>query len=594
MFLVAKGTSRLAIINADRCKPTKCNHECKKICPVVSQGKLCVEIEDIAKISTQLCTGCGLCEKKCPFNAINIVNLPSELGKDIFHCYGENAFRLYKFPIFKKGIVTGLLGPNGIGKSTIVNILSGKIKPNFNMATQLTDKEITRKIKNSENRKYFADLYSGKTKIITKSQDITSYKKSKKTFQQLLLELPNPIEDHDWIDKVIRELSLSKIANIPLNNLSGGQLHVVITSLCLLRKGDVYIFDEPCNYLDVKQRLAVSHLVKELSTPDNYVLVIEHDITILDYLANAIHILYGTAGAYGVSSLPYNTAEAINMFFSGYIRPEKMLFRAEEYSMSFNLDIMIENDSGLTYNYDQAQIKYPGFMLQIEEGQIPMQSSVILALGKNGTGKTTFLNYLAKTLGLRCSIKPQYFNEEFGDRNVRDFLSKIDIYDTVFRSQIIKPFKIDDLLDRNLADLSGGELQRVQIVKCLGTPADFYLLDEPSANLDVEYRILASRIIKRFLLNNEKVGLIIEHDITMALYLSKDCTSKVVLFREIQSNEQRQCLAGVPVDLDTGMNWFMRELGITMRSGKDRRNRINKKDSVADREQINSKKYYVV
>jgi len=142
---------RLAIVDNERCKPTKCGKECKKACPVNGQGKKCIviDIEDIKKavIAEGLCIGCGICEKVCPFDAIQIVNLPTELEHNITHRYGENGFRLYKMPILQKNNVMGILGENGIGKSTIVKILSGIIRPNFEQKTQLDDKDIVKKFK---------------------------------------------------------------------------------------------------------------------------------------------------------------------------------------------------------------------------------------------------------------------------------------------------------------------------------------------------------------------------------------------------------------------------------------------------------------
>lgn len=58
--------TRIAIVNTDKCKPKRCRQECKKSCPVVRMGKLCIEVassDKIAKISEELCIGCGICVK---------------------------------------------------------------------------------------------------------------------------------------------------------------------------------------------------------------------------------------------------------------------------------------------------------------------------------------------------------------------------------------------------------------------------------------------------------------------------------------------------------------------------------------------------
>ena len=126
--------TRIAIINSDRCKPNKCNQECKNSCPVNRAGKLCVDVDISSKISTisePLCIGCGICVRKCPFEAISMINLPSNLDKDTTHRYGLNTFKLHRLPIPSMGQVLGLIGINGIGKSTVLSILAGKIKPNL-------------------------------------------------------------------------------------------------------------------------------------------------------------------------------------------------------------------------------------------------------------------------------------------------------------------------------------------------------------------------------------------------------------------------------------------------------------------------------
>lgn len=124
----------IAIVNSDKCKPKKCRQECKKSCPVVRTGKLCIEVDPASKIafiSERLCIGCGICPKKCPFDAINIINLPTNLETQVAHRYSANSFKLHRLPLPRPGQVLGLVGTNGIGKSTALKILAGKLKPNL-------------------------------------------------------------------------------------------------------------------------------------------------------------------------------------------------------------------------------------------------------------------------------------------------------------------------------------------------------------------------------------------------------------------------------------------------------------------------------
>uniref|UniRef100_A0A0M3JEL9 ATP-binding cassette sub-family E member 1 (inferred by orthology to a human protein) n=1 Tax=Anisakis simplex TaxID=6269 RepID=A0A0M3JEL9_ANISI len=134
--------------------------------------------------------------------------------------------------------------------------------------------------------------------------------------------------------------------------------------------------------------------------------------------------------------------------------------------------------------------------------------------------------------------------------------------------------------------LSGGELQRVALVLCLGKVADVYLIDEPSAYLDSEQRLHAAKVIKRFILHAKKTAFVVEHDFIMATYLA----DRVIMFDGVPS---KHATANSPQSLLAGMNRFLKLLDISFRRDKDNyRPRINKKDSVKDLEQKKSGNYF--
>ena len=182
---------------------------------------------------------------------------------------------------------------------------------------------------------------------------------------------------------------------------------------------------------------------------------------------------------------------------------------------------------------------------------------------------------------LNISYKPQKISPKF-EGTVRQLLhAKIrDAYvHPQFTTDVVKPLNMDGIIDNEVQNLSGGELQRTAIVLCLGKPADIYLVDEPSAYLDSEQRLLCARVIKRFVMHAKKCGFIVEHDFIMATYLA----DKVVVYEGVPGVD---CTAGPPEGLLTGMNKFLKQLDITFRRDPDNyRPRINKLDSQKDSEQ---------
>jgi ATP-binding cassette subfamily E protein 1 len=617
--------TRVAIINKDKCKPHKCNFECGLVCPVNKQGKQCVKLEDIeeigvkkkiAVISESDCSGCSLCTKTrgCPFEAIMIVNIPTELNADIINRYDKNGFRLYRMPILKKGEILGILGQNGIGKSTVVSILSNKLRPNFeNFDKKYENEEIIKMFRGTELHKYFTNLYSNKLKVITKIQHVETLinffrnKNLDPSVNDYLNKKNEYKNTDDWYINVINTLELTKIMDSKVVSLSGGELQRLICASVLLSKADVYIFDEPTNFLDVKQRLNISNLIKELQNSENYIIVIEHDLTILDYLSDYICIMYGKPSAYGVVSKPLSTSNAINIYFDGYIPTENMRFRNTEYNLiSLNYSESADKKfSNFQLEYNSEIIKYPNYELFIENGVFPSEGSLNIVLGKNGTGKTTFINHIAKTMNYSISCKPQYLSiDNFKDVNgkypsVYDFLIKnikSSLNDELFKTEVYKPLDIDVIKDQKINQLSGGELQRFYIVYTLGKEAHIYLLDEPSACLDIEQRVIVTKVIKRFIIHNKKVGFIVEHDMMMAVSLGCEANAQTIVMQDNGTiDNYRKYKANTPTKFSEGINKFLKILNITFHTqtkSKHNRPKINKLNSQKDKEQKSKGIYY--
>lgn len=584
--------TRIAIVNNDRCKPKRCRQECKKSCPVVRMGKLCIEVTPntkIATISEELCIGCGICVKKCPFDAITIINLPSNLERETTHRYSANSFKLHRLPVPRPGDVLGLVGTNGIGKSTALKILAGKQKPNLGKFQDPPDwTEILAYFRGSELQNYFTKILEDDLKAVIKLQYVDQIPKAVKGSVQSLLDKKDESKNQDEICEV---LELNRVRDRMVDELSGGELQRFAIAIACIQKADIFMFDEPSSYLDVKQRLNAAQAIRNLMDPNKYIIVVEHDLAVLDYLSDFICCLYGVPGAYGVVTMPSSVREGINIFLDGFLPTENLRFREDSLTFKVSENATEEDVKRMTKSdYPMMEKTMGNFHLTVEAGQFS-DSEILVMLGENGTGKTTFIKMMAGRLDpdsgsgdvpqLHISYKPQKISPK-SQGTVRQLLhDKIrDAYiHPQFVADVMRPMKIDDIIDQEVQNLSGGELQRVALTICLGKPADVYLIDEPSAYLDSEQRLVAAKVIKRFILHAKKTGFVVEHDFIMATYLA----DRVIVFEGTPSVDTKAC---TPQSLLTGMNKFLKQLEITFRRDPTNfRPRINKMNSVKDSEQ---------
>ena len=594
---------RIAIVNGERCRPKKCKQECKRSCPVVKVGKLCIEVspkDKIAFLSEELCIGCGICVKKCPFEALTIINLPKNLERETTHRYGPNTFKLHRLPTPRAGQVLGLVGTNGIGKSTALKILAGKLKPNLGNFTKPPEwSDILAHFRGSELQNYLTKILEDDMKALIKPQYVDNIPKAVKGEVEQCLNDRNELDNLEFLKD---QLDLENVMQRQVSQLSGGELQRFATAIIACQKADIYMFDEPSSYLDVKQRLKASRVIRSLLKNDTYVIVVEHDLSVLDYLSDFICCLYGKPGAYGVVTMPFSVREGINIFLAGLCR-RRTCVSATRRSRSKSRARIVGWRSPTNIFRDtntRALVKTQGdFKLNVEAGEFT-DSEIVVLLGENGTGKTTFIRLIAGLIQpddeelelpeFNVSYKPQKISPKFPG-TVRELLHK-KIRDSYmhpqFVSDVMKPMNIDPLMDQAVQNLSGGELQRVALAMCMGTPADIYLIDEPSAYLDSEQRVWASKVIKRFILHAKKVAFIVEHDFIMATYLA----DKVVVYSGVPAIE---ATAHAPQSLLTGMNMFLKALEITFRRDPTNyRPRINKYQSQLDSEQKAANCYYLL
>ena len=579
---------RIAVINRDRCQPRKCIRECEYFCPPVRTGDETVTFPDGKPVITEnLCVGCGICVRKCPFGAISIINLPDELENPT-HRYGENGFALYGLPVPTVGKVTGLLGPNGIGKSTAVAILSGLLAPNLGRGASW--EEVLHLTSGSALGDYLRRVVEKGVKTAYKPQYIDRIPKSFTGTVRALLERT---DERGALSDLAERMNLLPLMDREISGLSGGELQRVAIVACAAREADVYFFDEISPYLDIYQRINAARAIGDLAET-KAVMVVEHDLGLLDLLAENVHIVYGTPGAYGVITRPKGVRVGINQYIKGYLPEENIRIRSEPIVFEVHAP-RAEKDVPLLAAYGSFTKRYSSFVLEAERGEI-RRGEVVGILGPNGIGKTTYIKILAGAevpttgaldLKLKVSYKPQYLKAE-ADLAVEGFLRRIskEFDSSRYQSEFVKPLGIEKLLEQPMDELSGGELQRVAIVGCLSREADLYLLDEPSAHLDVEQRMMAAKVMRRFAESSERSVLVVDHDI----YLIDLLSEKLMVF---EGEAGKKGVAHPPVEMRAGMNRFLKGIGITFRRDEDtRRPRVNKPGSRLDRSQRESGEYY--
>jgi ATP-binding cassette subfamily E protein 1 len=589
---------RVAVVDKKRCKPDKCDLVCIRFCPMVRTRREEIRIGDDGKayVAEMICSGCGICVKKCPFDALRIVNLPDELKTDHTHRFGPNAFTLYRLPTLKQGSVVGLLGRNGIGKSTILRILSGELVPNLGSYMEPpTKQQVEENYAGQPMYDYLDALYGGRIQVVYKPQYVDSIPKFVKgTVREVLRRF----DQRGMLEQVARELELEYLMDRPLDVLSGGELQRVAIATAVIRDAKVYLFDEPSSHLDVYQRTKAARVIRSLVDAEKMVVAAEHDLAVLDYMSDDIFLLYGEPDVYGIVSHIHTVREGINIYINGYIPDENIRFR--ESPIKFH-DKPPNIDRGRTrplLQWSELKKRYGDFSLDVEAGKIGI-GEVVGILGMNGIGKTTFIKILAGVEQpdegavfnptLKVSYKPQYISGSSVDGTVEQVLRKAagEKYgEQWFTAEVIEPLHVRMMLEREVKVLSGGELQRVAIAECLSRDSEIYLLDEPSAYLDVEERLAVARAIRRITKMRGVTAFVVEHDIVTQDFIA----DKLMVFTGEAGHSGH---AGQPLSLEDGMNDFLEQMGVTFRRDPDtKRPRVNKPGSKLDREQKETRRYY--
>ena len=590
-------THRVAVLDQELCQPKKCGLECIKYCPVNKSGADCIILNEETKkaqIDEDICNGCGICVKVCPFDAITIVNLASELSTDKVHQYGINSFRLYKLPTPKKGEVVGLLGRNGMGKSTVVNILSGNLKPNLGNYTEPPEwEDILKFYKGTELKSHFEKIKNEDIRASIKPQQVHNVVNA---FDGSGKELLAKYDERGVSGELIKKLGLENSVGQNLSELSGGELQRLAVAVAASKEADFYFFDEPSSYNDVFQRAGVARVIHSLAELGKSVMVVEHDLTLLDYLSDYIEVLYGVPAAYGIVSNVLSTKVGINSFLDGYLASENVRFRDKKFTFDASTATDEIQQGDVVVSYPKLEKKYESFSVSIEPGEV-RKGDLLGIMGANALGKTTLMKMIAGVekpdsgtidKKIKISYKPQYLTNDI-DIQVVTVLNKANggpIEDSTEEEQIIEPLKIKKLYNKSMKNLSGGELQKVAVASCLLQKVALYALDEPSAFLDVEDRIAVGKFLQKFCRSFGKSAIVIDHDLQLMDLVS----DSMVIFEGTSSVKGH---ATSPLPKINAMNRFLKSLDITFRRDeKSRRPRVNKDGSRLDKDQKGSQNYY--
>ena len=480
--------------------------------------------------------------------------------KNLSHGFGDRAiFNNISFRLLP-GEHIGLIGANGEGKSTFMNIITGKREPDegsvewakrvrVGYLDQHTYLEKGRTIRNilQDAFSYLYDLENEINDIYGKMGDVSPEE------LEVMLENVGTLQDiltnNDFyvidpkIEEVAKGIGLTEIGlDKDVNELSGGQRTKVLLAKLLLEKPDILLLDEPTNHLDENH---IEWLKRYLQNYENAFILISHDIPFLNSVINLIYHMENQelnryVGDYDnfmqiyeakklqleaeykrqqseISQLEDFVARnkarvsTRNMAMSRQKKLDKIErieLPAERVKPEFNFKPaktsgrLIFETKDLVIGYDEPLTK--PLNIRMERGE------KIALMGANGIGKTTLLKSIlgqikpiSGSVELGYEQRIGYFEQEMRTDNTRTCIDEIwEVFPSLTQYQVRSALAKCGLTTKHIESmikvLSGGEQAKVRLCKLINTETNILLLDEPTNHLDVDAKDELKRALKEY------------------------------------------------------------------------------------------------
>lgn len=480
--------------------------------------------------------------------------------KDLSHGFGDRAiFEDVNFRLLK-GEHVGLLGANGEGKSTFMNIITGKLMPDegeviWNSKVRVGYLDQHAVLKKGDTirdvlQSAFAYLYEMEEEIINIGDKMGTA--TPEELEKLMDEMGTlqDIIDHSGfynIDSKVEEVAAGlglkdSGLDTDVSDLSGGQRTKVLLAKLLLETPEILLLDEPTNYLDEEH---ITWLKGYLNAYENAFIVISHDIPFLNEVINIIYhvenrLLTRYVGDYNSFMAVYDAKK--KQMEDAFTRQQQEIARLEDFvarnkarvatsnmakSRQKKLDKMerielvkdkpkpefnfltarapsrvIFQTNDLVIGYDEPLTRT--LNLTMERGQ------KIALTGANGLGKTTLLKSL---LGLIQPLKGEveigefvqigYFEQEIKetiyDTCIEDFWKEFPSYNQYeVRSALAKCGLTTRQIESKVCVLSGGEKAKLRLAKVMNKESNVLILDEPTNHLDQDAKDELLRALKEY------------------------------------------------------------------------------------------------